>query len=280
MKARRVLKKALSILLAPLTDKVEARIVSLNTDNLLDNRTALITGGYGGLGKSLAKKFLESGAKVIITGRSKEKLDTVQKDLAQEFGEERIGTVILDNTKAGEFESVIHGAIARYGDIDILVNNAGRLGGAMPDATVEVWDSVIDTNLRSVFFLTQFFLNYFKAKRIKGNILNIASSSSLRPAHSAYNVSKWGVRGITVGAARMGAPYGITVNGIAPGPTATPMLGKDVHDSGLTHPLNPIGRYAHPEEIANMAVMLVSDAGRTIVGDIIYMSGGGRYYNL
>ena len=112
-----------------------------------------------------------------------------------------------------------------------------------------------------------------KQQNIAGNILNIASSSSFRPASSAYTISKWGVRGLTLGLAKSFSPYGIVVNGVAPGPTATPMLLKDKKDD-LTFERNPLGRFALPEEIANMAVFLVSDMGRTIVGDIVCMTGG------
>lgn len=105
------------------------------------------------------------------------------------------------------------------------------------------------------------------SNQIKGNILNIASSSSLRPANSAYTISKWGIRGLTSGLAKSLAPYGITVNGVAPGPTATPMLLKeDIHN--ISHPNLPAGRYVLPEEIANMALFLVSDMGRMVVGDM------------
>lgn len=111
-----------------------------------------------------------------------------------------------------------------------------------------------------------------KENQIKGNILNIASSSSLRPAVSAYTLSKWGIRGLTLGLAKVLAPYGITVNGIAPGPTATPMLKSDV--DSITNNDIPLGRFVMPEEIANMAVFLVSEMGRSIIGDIVYMTGG------
>ena len=110
-------------------------------------------------------------------------------------------------------------------------------------------------------------------KNVKGNILNIASSSSLRPAVSAYTLSKWGIRGLTEGLAKMFVRNGIVVNGLAPGPTATPMLGKSDY-SDIKLPSSPIGRYALPEEIAAMAVFLCGPMGRTIVGDIVYMTGG------
>ena len=111
-----------------------------------------------------------------------------------------------------------------------------------------------------------------KENNIRGNILNIASSSSLRPAISAYTLSKWGVKGLTLGLAKALASEGITVNGLAPGPTATPMLKTD--GNNITNNKIPLGRYIMPEEISNMAVFLVSEMGRSIIGDIVYMTGG------
>ena len=111
------------------------------------------------------------------------------------------------------------------------------------------------------------------ANNIRGNILNIASASSLRPADSPYIVSKWGIRGLTLGLAKSLGKYGITVNAIAPGPTATPMMIKE-GQTNLELDRIPLGRYIMPEEIANMAVILVSDMGRSIMGDIVYMTGG------
>lgn len=132
---------------------------------------------------------------------------------------------------------------------------------------------MLDTNLKGTAFLSRTVARYMIENKIQGNILNIASSSSLRPAISAYTLSKWGIRGLTLGLAKALIPYGIVVNGIAPGPTATPMLlpdgGEDIGNDTL-----PGGRYAMPEEIANMAVVLVSGMGRTVVGDIVYMTGG------
>lgn len=142
----------------------------------------------------------------------------------------------------------------------------------MPNADSSTYDNVLNTNLKGSFFLSQMVGKYMKENQIKGNILNIASSSSLRPAISAYTLSKWGMRGLTLGLAKSLAPYGITVNGIAPGPTATPMLKSDNND--ITNSRIPLGRFVMPEEIANMAVFLVSGLGRSIIGDIIYMTGG------
>lgn len=255
------------------TKNITASIVTLAPNELLKGRCALITGGTSGIGFCIAKAFLDSGATVIITGRDEQKLKTSCLKL-NELHENKIFGVILDNTKVETFENTFQKAVSLIGgkQIDILVNNAGILGGHIKNTTVSEYDTVMNTNLRGVFFLSQLFGKYMKEKGIQGNILNIASSSSLRPAVSAYTLSKWGIRGLTLGLARSFAPYGITVNGIAPGQTATPMLLKDNPKQLANNTI--LGRYAMPEEIANMAVVLVSGLGNTILGDIVYMTGG------
>ena len=157
--------------------------------------------------------------------------------------------------------------------IDVLVNNAGILKGDNIGKTDEKsFDDVIGTNLKGTYFMSQEFANYMIENEIKGNILNISSSSGIRPAVSPYMVSKWGENGITLGLAKKLIVHGIVVNAIAPGPTATDMLLKG--EKNIKHGSSPSGRYVTPEEIANLAVFLISDMGRMIVGDTIYMTGG------
>lgn len=243
-------------------------------NELLKGRNAFITGGTSGIGFEIAKAFINAGANVVITGRSLERTMKACERLHQETGSQnRAFPIVMDNTKVSEFSGHLQKAIELLGGkLDILVNNAGVLGGHITNVTEEEYDSVLDTNLKGVFFLTKLVAEYMKENSIKGNILNIASSSGICPANSAYCVSKWGIRGLTEGYARSLAPLGIVVNGIAPGPTATPMLLNDTDD--LYHSKVPLGRYAMPEEIANMAVIMVSNMARTIVGDIVYMTGG------
>lgn len=115
--------------------------------------------------------------------------------------------------------------------------------------------------------------SYFVENTIHGNILNVGSSSCLRPAASAYTLSKWGIKGLTLGLAKTLAPYGITVNGIAPGQTLTSMVPNHESINNLYLKSVPIGRYILPEEIGNMAVILVSEIGRAVMGDMVYMTG-------
>ena len=261
--------------LAPKT-QVFPKITPLSPNQLLQGRTALITGGTSGIGYEIAKAFLNAGAEVIITGRNQHRIDEnvekLKKDTKQDVG---IYGLQLDNTIVSDFKDRFNAALQLAGKpIDILVNNAGVLGCNFDNGTEADYDRILDTNLKGVFFLSQIVAHYMKDNNIQGNILNVASSSSLRPAASAYTVSKWGIRGLTLGMARLLAPHGVVVNGIAPGPTATPMLMTGGVREDISLKQNLTGRYAMPEEIANMAVVLVSNMCRMVVGDIVYMTGG------
>ena len=184
----------------------------------------------------------------------------------------------MDNTKISNLEDnfiEILNKVSPYSkSIDILVNNAGvGVGRSYPNTEEDDYDLVMSTNLKGAYFLSQLFGKYLVKNNIKGNILNIESSSSLRFGNSPYVISKWGMKSLTLGLAKTLAPYGIIVNAIAPGPTATPMLQKESTDN-ITKVNSLLGRWILPEEIANGAVFLVSDMGRSVIGDTIYMTGG------
>lgn len=271
---KQIVKKAVKLFVPE--KRTIANVVSIDYNKLLKGRTALITGGTSGIGYSIATAFVKSGADVIITGRNQEKLnnavDSINSTLTDSLG--GVKGVILDNTDVDSFERKFNEILELTvdGTLDILVNNAGLLGGNIDTTTLDEYNAVFDTNLRGAFFLSKVVAKHMQENSVKGNILNVASSSSLRPAISAYTLSKWGMRGLTLGLAKMLAPYGITVNGLAPGPTATPMLHTD--QNNITLEANPMGRFAMPEEIANMAVVLCSGIGKMVVGDIVYMTGG------
>lgn len=124
----------------------------------------------------------------------------------------KLFSVKMDMTDIASFDECLKEVLDKVGKIDILVNNAGVLGGGISRCTEQEYDTILSTNLKGVFFLSQKVAHYMCDNHIEGNILNIASSSSLRPANSAYALSKWGIRGLTMGLARTLAPYGIVVN--------------------------------------------------------------------
>lgn len=283
MSIKHFVKRGLKILLKRPATPITANIVQLAPTSLLSGRVALITGGTSGIGYAIADAMLRAdAAAVVITGRNEERLKKSVANLLT-GGDNREGRIffeVMDNRKIDTFEahfqnilSMLSMRLGKQSGVSILCNNAGILGAQFGTATEEEYDAVLETNLKGVFFLSQLVANYMKREHIKGNILNIASSSSMRPAASAYTLSKWGIKGLTLGMAKSLIPLGIVVNGLAPGPTATPMLIEDPEE-GIGNPSNPLGRYATVEEIANMAVVLTSGMGRTIVGSTVFMTGG------
>ena len=179
----------------------------------------------------------------------------------------------LDSKKPELFDDAICKMLTSFGPIDILVNNAGVNDYAIfPDVEVESYNHVMDTNLRGSFFMAQAFAKHCVNLSVKTNILNICSSSSLRPGINPYVFSKWGMRSMTVGLAKKLAKKNCVVNGLAPGLTSVDRVcdGKD----GIEWNRSPASRMATPEEIANMAVILVSDISRMVIGDVVFMTGG------
>ena len=254
---------------------VTPQIIVANKNELLKGRTALITGGTSGIGKAIASAFLNAGANVIITSRTKEKAESVANELGSNFPNQLSIGVELNNDVVDSFKSVFDNilSVIENNKVDILVNNAGVRGGRWGTTSISEYEQVMNTNLKGAFFLSEIVAKYMKDNHIHGNILNICSASSLRPANSAYCLSKWGLRALTEGMAKTLIPYDIVVNGIAPGPTATPMFGFD-NSENIEASAQPNKRFTTVEEIANMAVVYVSDMARTIVGDIAYMTGG------
>lgn len=176
----------------------------------------------------------------------------------------------MDSTKLSSFGEILSDVT----DFDILVNNAGYVGGGSFGSTSESeYDAVLDTNLKGAYFLSQEVSKRWKANGTHGNILNVCSASSLRPGTSPYILSKWGMRSLTVGMAKQLIKHGIVVNGIAPGVTNTEHFTHG--EENVSKPSNPSGRMVTKEEIANMATILVSPLCRMVVGDILYMTGGG-----
>ena len=239
--------------------------IPVMSGELLKGKTVLITGGSGGIGTAIARRCKENGATVIIAGRNQEKLSLAAKEIdAIPF--------VLDIQNVSGMESAFSNLVEKY-RIDTLINNAGLQAGAqLGKTTEEDFDKTLSTNLKGTYFLSQIFSNYLIHNEIKGNILNVSSVSVHRPAISPYMVSKWGITGLTEGMAKKLIKHGIVVNGIAPGPVATEMLGLD--GKNLNYDRAPAGRYSDPVEIANLAVFLISDMGRMIVGDTVYITGG------
>lgn len=246
---------------------------------LLNGRRALITGGGSGIGAAIAEAFVRNGAQVVIAGRSINRLKMTQEKILNLMAcEKSVGSLFvldLDICVCASFDEVISKATMLLGgEIDLLVNNAGiARGWQYSKVTEDEFSATLDTNLKGVYFLSQAIAKRMVAHKIQGNILNISSSSALRPGVTPYILSKWAIRALTIGLAKILIPHGIVVNGLAPGPTATSMILKDGYD-GIESTVVPCGRLAKPDEVANMAVVLTSSLGRMIVGDTVFLTGG------
>lgn len=234
--------------------------------DILQDKNVILTGGNSGIGYAIAKKFIQCGASVTIIGSNRNKTEQVAKELQCSY-------IIAD---LGNIPDTIETVSLYIQDkhIDILVNSAGILDKEpWLDKTPEMFERIIKINLEAPYFLSQTIAKHMLEKRIKGHILNISSSSSMRPSWGPYQLSKRALNGMTLGFAHRLAANGITVNGIAPGVTATPMMDKVLKNSNLAYP-NPMRRAETPEEIANLAVFMVSDLGNSIIGDTVMMTGG------
>lgn len=242
--------------------------IKIPESKILEGKTALIIGGCGGIGFAIAKSFREAGCDVVITGTNEERLCSIADKLNAKY-------VLLDIKNFSSISNAIQEAFKKCNDcIDILVNASGvNCRKDFFSFTEDDYNSVMDINVKGTFFITQIFAKEMYNRGIKGHILNVASSSSLRPAWSPYRISKVLVSQITKGFADVLLPYGIIVNAIGPGPTATSMMGLH-EDDPITLDSNPSGRYATPAEIAYLATYLVSDMANLVVGETVYITGG------
>lgn len=260
---KKILKKLRAKQLVPIVTPVDK-------DKMLENKVVLITGGSSGIGLSIAEACLKSGAKVIIAGSTQSKIDDVLKE---KMNPNLAGIVINIMDVSSLNNKVFEAASIFNGKIDVLINSAGAHHTHQFENMPEnEFDKIMNTNVKGTFFMCQKVVEHMKKNGIKGHILNISSSSALRPAWGPYQMSKWAIAGFTKGLAEKCQPYGIVVNALAPGQTATPMLG--ISNDDIYNGYAMAGRYIMPQEIANLAVFMISDMGNMIVGDTFYMTGG------
>ena len=246
---------------------------------VLKGKVAVVTGGTTGIGFEIAKAFIHNGASVIITGRDSERIANAVVKLKKEIGNSENMFVcgeVLDNTMTTQIEDRWKQILSHIENkhIDILVNNAGVISKTHFGKTDEKdYNLVMETNLKGTYFLSEIVSNYMIENGIKGNILNISSSSALRPAVSAYSMAKWAIHGLTLGMAKKLSPYGIVVNSIAPGAIDTDMneqLSKE--EMKQLEEDTPLGRIGLPQDIAKCVKWLIEDNFTT--GQIISVNGG------
>lgn len=250
-------------------------IAQINHGKILKNKKILITGGGSGIGFSIAEKCVQEGAEVIITGRNEDKLSQAKSKINNPL----LKTLVWDIAQVSHITVNVQRAKELLnGDIDLLVNNAGVNNSIQfPNVTEEIWDKMYATNSKGLFFLTQALCKQWietENKKTK-KVINISSQGAFVGATYPYRMTKWDVAGLTQGLGLKMAPHNIIINGIAPGIVATNMQPNCLKQKeNVYYPRNPLERFALPEEIAELAMYLLSDASNFIVGQTIVCDGG------
>lgn len=248
----------------------------------LDNKVAIVTGAGTGIGEAIARRLAAEGASVHVTGRHRDNTNRVAEEIRQSGGNAMAHQLDVADSQA--IADVFRDAVGISGRLDIMVANAALAGshaylGPLLNVSDEQWESIIRVNLSGVFYCAR------EAARVmipqgSGCMITLGSVDSFVPEPDvpAYAAAKGGVLMLTKSLARDLGPYGIRVNGIAPGGTDTPHMLATIHDRGLTSAELvagiPLGRRAAASEIAAVAAFLASDEASYVTGQMVAVDGG------
>lgn len=245
---------------------------------LFDGKTALVTGGASGIGRSAGLLYAQNGARVVISDVDEERGEETAQEI-RAAGSEAI-FVRADVSRPEDCQSLVAASLGQFGHLDIAFNNAGISGESNPvaDYSVEAWQHVIAINLSGVFYCMKYQIPAMLDAG-GGAIVNMASVLG-RVAFAnapAYVSAKHGVIGLTEAAAVEYAQQGIRVNSVGPGFISTPMIAgleQDPQLRDLLISLHPIGRLGKPEEVAELVIWLSSDRASFITGAYYPVEGG------
>jgi 3-oxoacyl-[acyl-carrier protein] reductase len=240
----------------------------------LAQRVVLVTGAAGGIGSAMVRAFAREGAKVAASDLNAAGLD----GLVQGIKDGQVRAITADVTSSAECRRIVTETVVAFGRLDILVNCAGTaIVQPFLEHTEEAWHKTLALNLSGTFFTAQAAARVM-AGQGGGRIINIASVSGLRGNYgrAAYGATKAGVINLTMVMANELGPLGINTNAIAPGPIDSPLVQRefDARQHAFYAQAIPVGRYGQPEEIADAAVFLASDAARFVNGHCLTVDGG------
>ena len=243
----------------------------------LENKVALVTGASKGIGQAIAMGLAKSGADVVIASRKIADLEKVAAEI-KKMGRKCL-PIATHVGRLEEIKNLVEKAKNEFGKIDILINNAATnptMASAI-DIDDRAWDSIMNLNLKGLFFLSQAVARIMKEKG-GGKIINVASVAGITPdILPVYSISKAGVIMATKVMAQQWAIYNIRVNAIAPSLTKTKFSeplwsNQDILNIAMSR--TPLGRPAEPEEMVGAVIYLASDASSYVTGQIIAIDGG------
>lgn len=244
----------------------------------LNGKSGIVTGGGAGIGKAIAKGFVQAGAEVILAGRRPERLEEASRELSPFGGP--VVPVRADISRIAGIQRLVAETVKAFGKIDFLVNNAGTIRrNPSEDWSEEDWDIVIDTNLKGAFFLSQAVARVMISRKRKGKIINVTSLMAVQGGRRVpgYAASKGGLGQLTKSMANDWAKYNILVNAIGPGWVKTELTEPHLKDKQRTAEITgriPLGRWAEPEDLVGAAIFLASDASDYVTGQTIFVDGG------
>lgn len=252
--------------------RVQVSLTQVNYNQILKNKTIVITGGSKGIGFAMAQKFVFEGARVLITGRNED-------DLIQSIAQlgNNAEYLSFDISKTESLDSFVENCFSKLGEIDAMVLNAGISlhEGSFMNVTQEGYDIQFDTNLKANYFIAQAFLKKKLTNETGGNLLFLSSETAGKCIDIPYGLTKAAINSLVGGLARRVYQRGIRVNAIAPGVTLTNMTrGNNKIDTDDLGKDSVAGRWLLPEEIAEVAAFLISDASKCINGEVIYCDAG------
>ncbi|MEU9102876.1 SDR family oxidoreductase [Streptomyces xanthophaeus] len=245
---------------------------------LLEGRSAVITAAAGaGIGGATARRFLEEGARILISDAHARRLKETEEALAAEFGSAKVASLACDVTDEDQVQALFARAGQLHGGLDVVVNNAG-LGGtaALVDMTDAQWSQVLDVTLNGTFRCTRAALRSLKASGRGGVVVNNASVVGWRAqsGQAHYAAAKAGVMALTRCAALEAAEFGVRINAVAPSLAMHPHLVKVTSEELLAEltAREAFGRYAEPWEVANVIVFLASGYSSYMTGETVSVS--------
>ncbi len=236
---------------------------------------AVVTGGGSGIGKAIALALAREGVKVVIGEIDARRATKVSEEIRKRGGQSL--ACATDVSKRDEARQLIEAALKEFGTLDILVNNAGICPlTSFEDIEEEEWDKVLNINLKGIFNCSQCATKSMKKQKF-GRIINIGSIAGKDGGVVGfhYSASKAGVICLTKSLAKYGAPHGINVNTVSPGPIDTEITRNwpvSIRETRLKQ--IPLGRFGQPEDVAETVVFLASDLSRYITGENIDVNGG------